>query len=120
MGQHNLPAFYDAMRLTSPEDVRPARPRSTTEVTVSIEPDVSWAADLCVPATFSAASGQMISVQIGGRRVAPHEFEEMVGGKEFDRLHEAAQSAIEEAVREAERDALDDWADHQNDLRRDH
>ncbi|WP_136685667.1 hypothetical protein [Falsirhodobacter xinxiangensis] len=120
MGQHNLPAFYDAWRLTSPEDVRPARPRFTTEVTVAIEPNVSWAADMELDATFAAESGQMLSVQMGGHKCAPHVFEEMVGGKEFDRLHEAAQPAIEEAVRQAERDALDDWADHQNDLRRDH
>lgn len=120
MGLHNLPAQYDAWKLASPEDMRPARrARFAHEFLLEIEPDADWAREVTCEASFSE-TGQMLNVLIDGKPMAPHELEARVGADEFNRICEAADPEIEQRLIEAERDALDDWADHQNDLRRDH
>ncbi len=120
MGLHNLPAFYDAWRLASPEDVRPARSRfSPTTVTVTIEPDFPGAGDSEFEATFDTATGNLVNVQMGGWTCPPHTFALIVGDAEFDRCCEAVEAKIGEQAALDAQDAEADWADHQNDLRRD-
>lgn len=120
MGLHNLPAFYDAWRLASPEDARPARSRfHPSTVTVTIEPDVAWAGDRELEATFDTATGNLVNVQIGGWTCPPHIFAQIVGDAEFDRCCEAVGDAINEQAKLDAQDAEADWADHQNDMRRD-
>ncbi|WP_435170758.1 hypothetical protein [Falsirhodobacter sp. 1013] len=120
MGIHGRIALDQNLRLVAGP---PARRRSRfypSTVTVTIEPDFPGAGDSEFEATFDTATGNLVNVQMGGWTCPPHTFALIVGDAEFDRCCEAVADRINEAAAEATQDAEADWADHQNDLRRDH
>ena len=103
---------YDAWKLTPPWDQPKRRPASNTvTTTLCIE-----TADVTIDAyaTYSADSGELVSVRVNGREMPPHVIEAFVGdhalGSELDALPDDDLGSLIEAQLA---DEAADRADHE-------
>ena len=110
---------YDAWKLTPPWDQPKRRPASNTvTTTLCIE-----TADVTIDAyaTYSADSGELVSVRVNGREMPPHVIEAFVGdhalGSELDALPDDELGSLIEAQLA---DEAADRADHEYHRRRDY
>lgn len=114
-----LPAGYDAWRLSAPEDRRSKWAPETVEAPLLIE-----AQGFQVDATgvYDAETGSLVSVLIDGNPVAPHAVAhalKMLGLGEWDWDRDLDPSALSDAVRAAAQDARDEYADYRRALMED-
>lgn len=114
-----LPAGYDAWRLSPPEDRRSKWAPETVEAPLLIE-----APGFQIDATgvYDADTGALVSVLIDGNPVAPHAVAhalKMLGLGEWGWDCDLDPSALSDAIRAAERDARDEYADYRRDMMED-
>lgn len=115
-----LPAGYDAWRLSAPED-RPVRRLRFVPETVERGLLIEQAGfQLDAVGIYDSSDGSLLSVRIGKDEVAPHAVAhalQLLGLGSWGWDDDLDPDALYEAVAEAAADAEADWADAQRDLR---
>lgn len=115
---------YDAWRTTPPWDMPTRRARFTPDTVTEgrrIEAGDVW---ISFEGAYRADTGELVSVEINGKTIAPHALDAMLSALCAPDVVEGwdddlPEDRLLELCAAAASDAEADWADHQNDMRKD-